>query len=113
MQLFTDYNTIHDGKFLTVPLELFEVFEDKRDGTKVAALWPSAFLRHGYIHTGGGKLDIVEVLLVLSLFCAGIIKDQLTFCFQLFDDDASDSMDLVTNHVMGSCAVWWHNTCCQ
>ena len=47
VQLFTDYNTIHDGKFLTVPLELFEVFEDKRDGTRVAAaeLWPSAFLR--------------------------------------------------------------------
>ena len=38
-------------------------------------------------------VNVIEVLLILALFCTGDVRDQLMFCFELFDDDNSDSMD--------------------
>lgn len=73
-QCFTDYSVIRQGQFLSVPLALFEVFKSAE-------------------HKDTDMVNVIEVLLILALFCTGDVRDQLMFCFELFDDDNSDSMD--------------------
>ena len=72
-ECFTDYSVIRQGQFLSVPLKLFDVFSAPEHK---------------------GLVNVVEVLLILALHCTGDVKDQLMFCFELFDDDNSDSMDV-------------------
>lgn len=57
-----------------MPLALFEVFKSAE-------------------HKDTDMVNVIEVLLILALFCTGDVRDQLMFCFELFDDDNSDSMD--------------------
>jgi len=71
IQCFTDYSVIRQSQFLSVPLCIFEVFKNERE-----------------------QANVIEVLLILALFCTGDVRDQLMFCFELFDDDQSDSMDV-------------------
>lgn len=72
--LFSDYETIiDDGTFLHLPPEAFNLF----------------------LETGGEKVvNVIEVLLVLSLFCRGTATQQLRLAFDMFDKDKSGSIEV-------------------
>lgn len=73
-ELFSDYGQLVGDAFLSLPMQLFEVFKDTPKSTTVNA---------------------IEVLLMLGLFCHAKTDEQLEFCFALFDFDGGGAIDRV------------------
>ena len=73
-ELFSDYSKLIGTQFLSLPVDLFDVFCDEE---------------------GNSTINAIEVLLMLGLFCEGATDDQMTFCFNLFDFDGGGSIDKV------------------
>lgn len=67
LDVFTDYTVVRDGKFLALPLGLFEVFARRHElGNPKKALPKRSW-----------EVDAREVLLVLTLFCSGNATSQV------------------------------------
>lgn len=81
-EVFTDFEVVCGREWLSLPLDHFYLFQD---------------------HDGDERVDAVEVLMVLALFCRADPEDALTFCFEVFDGDGSNIMELV--RVL--CAARW------
>ena len=96
-EVFTDYQVVCGREWLSLPLDQFYLYLDKPTDTKI---------------------DAVEVLMMLALFSQGTPDEALAFCFQVFDEDRSRVMELVSGHcryALGSTSVamrpdvlcWW------
>ena len=70
--VFTDYTTLKDDSWLSLPLSVFTIFDDENEGT----------------------VDVLEVFLMLALFADGDMNEQLRFCFTMFDTDHSGNISL-------------------
>jgi len=59
------------------------------------------------------RVDVLEVILVLALFCQGDTSRKLTFMFSVFDSDASGSISKVCDSKMSERINVWcsHNLC--
>lgn len=65
--VFTDYTVLKGDAWLSLPLSVFNVFDDG----------------------GTGTVDALEVFLMMSLFSDGAMDEALHFCFTVFDTDHS------------------------
>ena len=102
VEVFTDLTVIRQGKFLSLPLTVFDYFVDSdqkhvrrlRESDECGCLQSlTRFVLQAPPHTQ--KVKVQEVLAVLGLFCNGSPTAQLRFSFQLFDEDDSKTMTLV------------------
>ena len=76
--VFTDYTVLKGDTWLSLPLDVFNVFDDQ----------------------GSGTVDALEVFLMMSLFSDGDIDQALRFCFTVFDTDQSGECGaLLSKHV--------------
>lgn len=71
--MFTEYTRIRDGTFLALPMKHFDAFKNEDADT----------------------VPVLQLFLVLALFCQGETAEQLRFCFHLFDIDGGGTMDLM------------------
>ncbi len=69
-ETFTDYATVVNGEFLSLPVEMYNLFDNK----------------------GKGKVYALEIFVVLGMHCCSNIRNKLQFCFQLFDFDGSGTI---------------------
>jgi len=75
-EVMTDYEQMKDSSFLSLSMDVFSMFvlndavpTDTAEG-------------------GTPFIDIMQVLLVLALFCQGSLEKQLRLCFEMFDAGA-------------------------
>lgn len=107
---FMDITQVRGTEFLNLPLEVFDIFavqsHDKADEERGVAgdLSSSRDAETVSRRRLGGesraalknadRIDVMEVLLVLTLFCNAPQTEQLRYLFQLMDEDGSQSMSL-------------------
>ena len=81
-ETFTDYDTIVDGQFLTLPVELYSLFDPE----------------------GQNQLYALEIFVVLALFCsAEDLHEKVRWCFSLFDFDESNTISRPEMVMMTRC----------
>lgn len=84
-ELFSDYSKIVGSTFLALPMTLYDVYKQ---------------------HRSDEKINAIEVLLMLGLFCHAKTDEQLEFCFALFDFDGGGSIDRVRNDAALRLRAW-------
>ncbi len=64
---------VQRGKFLSLPLSLFNFFDAK----------------------DSGYVNLYQVFVMLALYCSGATSDKVAFCFRMFDVDYSSALEKV------------------